>query len=297
MHSSTASRPPERVDARRAGARRSVRTPSSPEHAAARHRRTEAKRDRFGARRRSSRHRIAIGDRNLGQARRKAAASTGSLRRRLPVAAKIALVTAGGMTEVPPRRSRRAARGSRRCAPRSPAPRRCAAAGRCRNCACSTRPRLSVISPYSAAVTPNMIAPSICARTVSGLTAVPQSTAQTTRRTRTAPLPGDLDLGDHRHVGAEHGLQRHAAAACPAAAAVPSRPPWRRDRARLSRAGSCRAAPADRRPDPAWRRPPARRRSFRSRTRCATARRCARTRSECPAARPARYSTWKFGSA
>ena len=34
---------------------------------------------------------------------------------------------------------------------------------------------------------PNMIALWICARTVSGLTTVPQSTAQTTRRTRTAP--------------------------------------------------------------------------------------------------------------
>src|SRR6184192_613586 len=34
---------------------------------------------------------------------------------------------------------------------------------------------------------PNMTALWICARTVSGLTTVPQSTAQTTRRTRTAP--------------------------------------------------------------------------------------------------------------
>jgi hypothetical protein len=39
--------------------------------------------------------------RALGHARRRAAASTGSLRRRLPVAAKIALVTAAGITEVP----------------------------------------------------------------------------------------------------------------------------------------------------------------------------------------------------
>src|SRR5262249_51972413 len=34
---------------------------------------------------------------------------------------------------------------------------------------------------------PKMIPLWICARTVSGLTTVPQSTAQTTRRTRTAP--------------------------------------------------------------------------------------------------------------
>ena len=59
---------------------------------------------------------------------------------------------------------------------------------------------------------PNMTPLSICARTVSGLTTVPQSTAQTTRRTRTAPSLGHFDFGDMRHVGREHELERDAAA-------------------------------------------------------------------------------------
>ena len=59
---------------------------------------------------------------------------------------------------------------------------RCAGPCRCRSCLCSTRPSFSVISPYRAAVSPVYdAAPPIWATTVSGLTTVPQSTAQTTR--------------------------------------------------------------------------------------------------------------------
>jgi hypothetical protein len=60
---------------------------------------------------------------------------------------------------------RPAARNSGRCGPRSPAPRSCAAFGRCRNWLDSTRPSLRVTSLWRAAVMPKMIAPSICART------------------------------------------------------------------------------------------------------------------------------------
>src|ERR1700730_9824681 len=54
---------------------------------------------------------------------------------------------------------------------------------------------------------PNMIALWICAWTVSGLTTVPQSTAQTTRRTRTAP-----SFGTSRHVSRESELDGDATA-------------------------------------------------------------------------------------
>ena len=88
-----------------------------------------------------------------------ALASTGNLRRRFPVAAKIALVTAGTIAEVPA----------------SPIPpggsellmmwTSMAGASLMRSIwyvsklACSTRPSLSVISPWSAAVIPKMVAP------------------------------------------------------------------------------------------------------------------------------------------
>ena len=59
---------------------------------------------------------------------------------------------------------------------------------------------------------PNMIAPWICARTVSGLMTVPQSTAQTTRRTRTAAVPRHFDFSNLRHIVPERELDRDATA-------------------------------------------------------------------------------------
>ena len=50
-----------------------------------------------------------------------------------------------------------------------------------------TLKRLSNYLPKSAAETPKIAPPSNCARTMSGLTAMPVSTAQTTRLTRTLP--------------------------------------------------------------------------------------------------------------
>src|SRR6266851_2130449 len=52
---------------------------------------------------------------------------------------------------------------------------------------CSTRPFLSVTPPHRAPLIPKTIPLSIWAFTVSGFTTVPQSTAQTTRWTRTSP--------------------------------------------------------------------------------------------------------------
>src|SRR5205823_1246945 len=58
-----------------------------------------------------------------------------------------------------------------------------------------------VISPYSAAVRPNRIAPCSCASTVSGLTRMPQSAAHTTRCTRTPPSdPTDTSATWARNV-------------------------------------------------------------------------------------------------
>ena len=63
---------------------------------------------------------------------------------------------------------------------------------------------------------PKMIALWICASTVSGLTTVPQSTAQTTRRTRTAPSFDDLDFGHLRHDRCRRrtGARRRGPARC-----------------------------------------------------------------------------------
>src|SRR6516164_3166554 len=80
---------------------------------------------------------------------------------------------------------------------------------------------------WSAAVMPKMIPLWICARTVSGLTAVPQSTAQTTRRTRTAPsLPTSTSAASARTALARGALSRrasrYATGSCFAAAASSS---------------------------------------------------------------------------
>src|SRR6266700_1940370 len=113
--------------------------------------------------------------------------SNGSVRMRLPVAAKTALASAGAVTAVPG----------------SPIPPGASLLRtRCTSIAgvslirstrtlwkfdCSTRPFLSVTSPHNAPPMPNTTPPSICALTMSGFTTVPQSTAQTTRCTRTSP--------------------------------------------------------------------------------------------------------------
>ncbi len=54
---------------------------------------------------------------------------------------------------------------------------------------CCTRPSTTVISLQSAEPRPKPMLPSICARTTSGFTAMPQSTAQTTRSTLGRPSP------------------------------------------------------------------------------------------------------------
>src|SRR5882724_4429961 len=113
--------------------------------------------------------------------------SSGSVRIRLPVAAKTALATAGAVTAVP---------GSPIPPGASPFRTRCtsiAGVSLSRSTRtslkfdCCTRPFLSVTSPYRAPLIPKMIPPSIWAFTVSGFTTVPQSTAQTIRCTRTSP--------------------------------------------------------------------------------------------------------------
>src|SRR5438445_13826859 len=113
--------------------------------------------------------------------------SSGSLRMRLPVAAKTALASAGAVTAVP---------GSPIPPGFSKLRTRCtsiAGASLIRNVRtswkldCCTRPFSIVTSPHKAPLIPKMIPPSICALTVSGFTTVPQSTAQTTRCTRTSP--------------------------------------------------------------------------------------------------------------
>src|SRR6266436_1732522 len=107
--------------------------------------------------------------------------SIGSVRMRLPVAANIAFVTAGvtiahGASPNPPGASALltmyvSMRGASyiRIGRQS------------LKLLCSTRPFLSVIAPYNAAVGPNIVPPSACAAIVSGLTTIPQSTAQTRR--------------------------------------------------------------------------------------------------------------------
>src|SRR5215813_4137635 len=113
--------------------------------------------------------------------------SSGSLRTRLPVAAKTALASAGAVTAVP---------GSPIPPGASPFRTRCTSmAGdsfiRSTRTSwkldCCTRPCSSVTSPHRAPLIPKMIPPSICAFTVSGFTIVPQSTAQATRCTRISP--------------------------------------------------------------------------------------------------------------
>src|SRR6267143_4250065 len=111
----------------------------------------------------------------------------GSFRIRLPVAAKTALASAGAVTAVP---------GSPIPPGFSKLRTRCtsiAGASLIRSVRtswkfdCCTRPFSIVTSPHKAALIPKRIPPSICALTVSGFTTVPQSTAQTTRCTRTSP--------------------------------------------------------------------------------------------------------------
>src|SRR5216684_4816387 len=113
--------------------------------------------------------------------------SSGSLRMRLPVAAKTALARAGAVTAVP---------GSPIPPGASKLRTRCTSivgVSFIRSTRtswkfdCSTRPFLSVTSPYRAPLMPKMTPPSICAFTMSGFTTVPQSTAQTTRCTCTSP--------------------------------------------------------------------------------------------------------------
>jgi hypothetical protein len=67
---------------------------------------------------------------------------------------------------------------------------------------------------------PKMIALCICARTVSGLTTVPQSTAQTTRRTRTAPSLAGVPArysssGAGAHITALRGAEGKGAGEAP----------------------------------------------------------------------------------
>ena len=71
---------------------------------------------------------------------------------------------------------------------------------------------------------------------LSGLTAMPQSTAQTTRSTLSRALCVQADLGDLGHEGAEEFVHGDAAEACPCGMALPqpafsaaslSTPAWR----------------------------------------------------------------------
>src|SRR6185312_5887426 len=67
-----------------------------------------------------------------------------------------------------------------------------------------------VISPYSAALRPNTMPPCICASTWPVFTACPQSTAQTTRGTRTEP-----SASTDTSATSTHTVGPHSASAMP----------------------------------------------------------------------------------
>ena len=129
---------------------------------------------------------------------------------RLPVAAKIALHNAGRIGGTPAHPPRRAACRSRRgrykpeshAAPRHP---RHFVGGKL---SCSARPALKVIAPDVAALTPMTHAPSICARTRSGLIVAPQSIAISTRGMVIAPLASTETSHDRRGVTDEAVVRR-----------------------------------------------------------------------------------------
>ena len=82
-----------------------------------------------------------------------------------------------------------------------------------RSCAAATRPSFERdLAVADARRRPKPMPPSICAATTSGLIAMPQSTAQTTRSTLTRPSC-DRDLGDLRDDGAERLVHGDAARA------------------------------------------------------------------------------------
>src|SRR3954453_10119903 len=75
---------------------------------------------------------------------------------------------------------------------------------------CSTRPSFNVISPYFASERPITAAPSICERTRSGLTQKPQSTAVSTRGIEMLPLASTSPSTHGRDVGDERAVRRDA---------------------------------------------------------------------------------------
>ena len=110
-----------------------------------------------------------------------------------------------------------------------------------------------MICSCSAAPSPKPMPPSICARTTSGLTAMPQSTAHTTRSTLSR-LVAHGDLDDLRHVAVERFVHRDAARAAFRQRLAPARLLRRElEHAEMTRM-FLRAARGGTRPDPSRRR-------------------------------------------